>query len=327
MGKRRIRNLQSLGYNNIYGFDFKKDRCEEALKKYNISILDSLEDEIVESKNIDVFIISVSPEVHHIYLTQAVRLNIPAFVEASVVDYELKDINLKAKNNNLLIAPSCTMMFHPAVKIISEWIANPKFGKITNIIYHSGQYLPDWHTYEKVEDYYVSKKETGGAREIVPFELTWLTQIFGFPNGVFGINKKLISIEGAPEIDDTYNILLNYNDFILNLNVDVVSRCATRNFTINSSMSQLKWDWNKNKIEIYDSLTSQWDEISYSVSSAEPGYNENISEQMYIEEIKCFVNAVKREGIYPNSLDKDLRVLDILYKSEASYSDKKYMEI
>ena len=50
-----------------------------------------------------------------------------------------------------------------------------------------GSILPDWHTYEDVSEYYVSKKETGGGREIVPFELTWITLVLGFPKRVVGL--------------------------------------------------------------------------------------------------------------------------------------------
>jgi threonine dehydrogenase-like Zn-dependent dehydrogenase len=34
MGKRRIRNLKSLGYNDIVGFDKRADRRQEAKKLY-----------------------------------------------------------------------------------------------------------------------------------------------------------------------------------------------------------------------------------------------------------------------------------------------------
>ena len=36
MGKRRVRNLNTLGYNEVAGFDVREDRCLEAAEKYNI---------------------------------------------------------------------------------------------------------------------------------------------------------------------------------------------------------------------------------------------------------------------------------------------------
>ena len=81
-------------------------------------------------------------------------------------------------------------------------------GKVANFSYHSGQYLPDWHPWERVADYYVSNPETGGAREIVPFELTWLTEVFGWPASVSGERASTMDVGAA--IDDTYVLTLRY---------------------------------------------------------------------------------------------------------------------
>ena len=37
MGKRRIRNLQKLGFDNLIGFDIKKERLDEVSKKFKVS--------------------------------------------------------------------------------------------------------------------------------------------------------------------------------------------------------------------------------------------------------------------------------------------------
>ena len=42
----------------------------------------------------------------------------------------------------------------------------------SGFVYHSGQYLPDWHPWESYKDFYVSNPATGARREIVPFELS-----------------------------------------------------------------------------------------------------------------------------------------------------------
>jgi predicted dehydrogenase len=37
MGKRRIRNMQALGFTHIFGFDKREDRAKEAASLYKIS--------------------------------------------------------------------------------------------------------------------------------------------------------------------------------------------------------------------------------------------------------------------------------------------------
>ena len=317
MGKRRIRNLQAIGINKIVGFDLRNDRRIESSEKYNITTVSNFEDAISKFK-FAAFIISLPPDIHHIYMKKALDLSIPSFIEASVLDTSFKEMIASSIKNKVLLAPSCTLFFHPAIKKIAKIIKNGELGIISNFLYHSGQYLPDWHSYEDVKDYYVSKKETGGGREIVPFELTWITLVLGFPKRVVGFYKNAIKINGAEKIDDTYNLLMDYGKSIFNLSVDVVSRHATRRLVINGSEKQLYWNWDDNMIKIYDPKSNNWDEIAYEMISAQSGYNKNITEQMYIDEIESFMKAVRNETKFPNTLEHDHQVLKTLYAVESS---------
>ena len=188
MGKRRIRNFQSLGLKDIVGFDFRNDRRDEAEKKYKIKTIDALGEDILSK--VDVFIVSTPPDKHLEYIQLAVDYGKPSFVEASVVKNGLEDISRLAKEKNIFIGPSCTFRFHPSVKIIKEIVNSGKYGKICNFVYHMGQYLPDWHPWEDIKDFYVSKRETSASREMVPFELTWLLDITGMPEEVFAFYGK-----------------------------------------------------------------------------------------------------------------------------------------
>lgn len=317
MGKRRIRNLQALGITSIVGFDIREDRCLEANEKYSIKTVMSFED-AVNLSSYTAFIISLPPDKHHTYMKKALELNVPAFIEASVVDTDFEQMIREANEKGACLAPSCTLFFHPAIKMIAEIIKNGELGKISNFLYHSGQYLPDWHTYEDVSEYYVSNKATGGCREIVPFELTWITLILGFPKRVVGLYKNAIQIKGADDIDDTYNLLMDYGQSIFNLSVDVVSRYATRRLVINGDKKQLYWNWDNNVIKIYDPESNEWEEIKYELISAQSGYNKNITEQMYIDEMAAFLKYAKKEADFPNTLEHDHKVLKILYAVESS---------
>jgi len=324
MGKRRIRNLQYLKYEEIIGYDIRSDRREEVENKYKIETIDNID--YLKEFNFTALIISVPPDKHHLYMHIAVKNKIPCFVEASVVDYDLDKLIDLSKSNSVFIAPSSTMCFHPAIKQINKIIKDKVIGVPTNITYHSGQYLPDWHIYENVKDFYVSNKETGGAREIVPFELTWITQIFGYPDAVIGIVNKTIEIKGAELIDDTYVSILEYKSFTLTLIVDVTSRIATRKLLINGSEGQVTWDWNNSFIDVYTSKKGSY-KIDFQMLEAENGYNKNITEQMYIDEISCFIDSINNNNNYINSLIQDHKVLKILYSIEESSNTNKKVVI
>ncbi|MBV8467929.1 MAG: Gfo/Idh/MocA family oxidoreductase [Burkholderiales bacterium] len=317
MGKRRIRCLQALGVVDIVGVDLRADRREEAELRYGVRTQAELTP-LWTAFRPDVAIISLPPKAHVGAMRACVSHRVPFFVEASVVDEGLEEVIEMVEHAKLVAAPSTTLRFHPAIAEISRLVRSGRLGKISNVLLHSGQYLPDWHSYEPVSAFYVSDPATGGAREIVPFEMTWFTELFGFPRRVAGQYRKTIDIAGADYIDDTYNGLLDYGSFLANITVDVVSRHATRRLTINGDKAQLAWSWDASCIKLYDGMTDQWTEIAYQMEEAEPGYNKNIGENMYIDEIRAFLDAVAGKAPFPNSLAQDHRVLKLLYALERS---------
>lgn len=313
MGKRRIRCLKALGYEGmISGFDYRKDRCEEAKSLHGIKIINDVTVDVL--KKFSCLIISVPPDQHNMYIKLAISAKIPAFVEASVNIEGLEKLNQRAKKDGVFIAPSCTLLFHPAIKDIKRILDSGEFGSVTNFSYHCGQYLPDWHPWEKVIDYYVSKKETGGGREIVPFELTWIVDLIGLPKNVTGYFGKTMDV-GA-DIDDTYVISMDFGNCLGNLTVDVVARFATRSLILNLENGQILWNWNDQQVKVYDARNNRWIHYNHATGRSVVGYNTNIIDDMYIDELHSFIEALDDPAKFHNSLEKDIDVLTILNKIE-----------
>ncbi|NBW55991.1 MAG: hypothetical protein EBR42_11945, partial [Betaproteobacteria bacterium] len=95
MGKRRIRCLQALGFQDIVGVDVREDRRHEAQNSYGIQV----HSDYAMCMNQDVFhgvVISLPPLLHVAAMQACLKHNTPFFVEASVVDDGLADIILGA---------------------------------------------------------------------------------------------------------------------------------------------------------------------------------------------------------------------------------------
>lgn len=326
MGKRRLRNLKALGVAALHGFDARADRRAEVEALGGVTVHASFDDAIAAARP-DALVISVPPDVHHVYMERAVALRIPFFVEASVIADGMEEVIAAARAKGVFAAPSSTMWFHPAVRRIVELVRGGYLGRISNVLYHMGNYLPDWHTYERVSDFYVSKKETGGAREIVPFELTWLTKLFGFPQRVCGLHRRTIDIPGAPDIDDTYNVLLDQGTFSIVLTVDVVTRSSIRRMLINGSERELIWNWDDGEVRVFHHDKQEWEVFAYQALEAASGYNRNITEGMYIDEMAAFLAGIKAPHTYVNTLEDDLRVLRLLQTIEASGAQGKFLVV
>ena len=309
MGKRRIRCLKRSGHEDILAFDLREDRRKEVESKYRVETTGTLAN--LDFETIDMMIVSTPPDKHEAYIELAIKKRKPVFVEASVILGRLEALNKAAKKAGVLVAPSCTLRYHAAIKDITAIVKSRKYGKVTNFTYHSGQYLPDWHPYENVKDFYVSKKETGAAREIVPFELTWLVDLVGFPNRVKGFNGRTMDVGAS--IDDTYAMAMQFDRGVYGImQVDVVSRYATRNFILNMEYGQICWKWDENVVKLYDARNQRWINYCYSVGQAAEGYNKNITEDMYVDELNAFIKAARTKSRFANSLDEDIAVLKVM---------------
>lgn len=315
MGKRRVRCLKALGVesNVIYGMDKREDRCAEAKEKYDINVVANVEE--MDFSEVEAVIVSLPPNKHFEGVKVAFAHNKPVFVEASVV---LEDVQKIKENNtdNVFVAPSGTFLFHPAIKEIKRIVVSGKYGKVCNFSYHSGQYLPDWHPWENVNDFYVSSRITGGAREIVPYELTWIVDVLGYPDKVKGYFRKTRDI--GCEIEDSYVSSLDYGDMVGSLLIDVVGRNAVRNLVINFEQAQLQWRGDRELLELYIPETDTWERIALGDMIHEEGYNKIVNENMYIDEIAAFLKGIEDEKFYPNTIENDIKVLEILKEIENS---------
>ncbi len=313
MGKRRVRNLQRLGYKDITGFDPRAERRQEAQEKYGIQVVG--EWSAAEQLAVDAWIISTPPDTHLDYGFKAAERGIHFFTEANVTDPRAEKMIKTLKKTGTVGAPSCTMRFYAGPKKIKEVLESGAIGKPLLFTYQTGQYLPDWHPWESYKDFYVSKRETGACREIVPFELAWLIPLFGKVKTLTSLKDKVTDLDA--DIDDVYQLLMRFEQGISgHLLVDVVARPAVRLIRINGSEGTVEWDHSANQARIWTTAKKEWEVIDFSVGTVEAGYIH--SEEPYVDEMAAFVAAVKGEAPWPYSYEEDEEILDLLVQAEAS---------
>jgi len=315
MGKRRIRNLQYLKQEKIIGFDSREDRCKEASEKYSIETFQDIT-RVLDEKP-DAMVISTPPDLHMKYAKIALENKIHFFTEASVVQDEMEDIIEMLDKNEMVGLPSCTMRYHPIVNKIRDILGKNIIGKPLSFLYHSGQYLPDWHPWEDYRKFYVAKRETGACREIVAFELVWLIELFGKIKTVSARKTKVSNLE--VDIDDIYNILLEFENGIEStMTVDVIARFPFRQIKILGENGVILADWSERNVK-YFTNDKGWIESKIDDGKIEENYIHG--EGPYIEEMKTFLEAVqkKREQSYTFREDFEiLKTLELIEKSSES---------
>jgi len=323
MGKRRIRNLVHLGYSDILGYDIQKTRRDESEQKYRIKTFEKIEDAL--DYNPKAMIISTPPDLHLKYANLAIKNNIDFFMELNHSSSHVKQIINKIKGKKIIAAPSCTMRYHPVVLELEKLLNKKKIGKILQIHHYNGQNLKSWHPWENYKKFFVSKKETGGAKELVPFELNWLIHLFSKIESVSANVEKISDLD--VDIDDIYQIHAQFkNGIVGNLVFDVISNPSFRETKLIGSKGVILCDFKKGIIQI--NTGKKWKIKKTKMGMTAPGYIGNTpSETVYEEEIKNFLLAVKRKQKYPFSLNQDLQILKVLDAIELSSKKGKKVTI
>lgn len=314
MGKRRIRDLLRLQNEKVIGWDLREDRRKAAENLYGIKTYPTLNEALTE--DLHGIIISTPPDHHMEYAHLAADLNVPFFTEASVTIDGIPQLIEKLKTKtNLVAAPSCTMLFHSAVEKIQELLNENIVGEKYFFLLHTGQYLPDWHSYEDYRSFYVSNRDTGGCKEIVPYEWIWLTSLFGSITNWVGINEKISNLE--TEIDDVYHMILSFSKGVKGqITIDVISRIYTRTIEIIGEDGTIICDFLTPKLTFYSGTEKK--EVQYDLLYNDRPFQ---SEDMYIREMNAFLNAISGQQAFPHTYQKDLALLQILHDLEKNSFD------
>lgn len=317
MGTRRIRNLLANGIQEgqIFGFDISDKKCLETSRKYRIRTKNNFYKAVKEC-NPDVFIISTPPDKHDKYFLYAAKNKKHFFVEPSTTDKGYKKL-LKLLDNNFVAASSCTLRYIPAITKIRKLVQQKKIGKILAFQYHSGQYLPDWHSWEDFRDVYFSKKKTGACREMFPFELKWLNEIIGSEvRKITGFTSKVSDLKISA--DDIYLASIEYKNKVLgSIIIDLLSRDSKISLRLIGSKGIIDWDWKQGNIKLFNTGDKKWKTIKIVQKQKKEKKYDTPATAHYLE-IKDFLGAVLGKKKFPGSFNEDYKLLNTLFALEKS---------
>ena len=314
MGRRRVRNLRRLGDVEVAAFEPSKERRRQAAEEGSIATFATFEEGLAWEPR--ALVISTPPNLHAEYALAAARRGLHFFTEASVVTEGMDAVIEAVRGADVVAAPSCTMRFHPAVGVLRRRIDEGALGRPLALTHHVGQYLPDWHPWEDYRTFYVAKRETGAAREIVPFELNWLTYLFGPVTHGNCLKAKLSALE--VDIDDIYSTLLRFASGLHgSMVIEVISRPAIRQARIVGEEGTLVWDWTAACVREYRAATGEWQEHPDPPPVRGPG-GDWVAENMYIAEMEGFLGAIRGAAPWPLSLQEDHALLTTVLELEAA---------
>lgn len=319
MGKRRIRNLLKIGYTNILGYDPRQDRRKESEKIYKIKTVSTIIDALKTKP--DCMLISTPPDLHYEYAKIAIKKDIIFFTEVNLLSKHVEKLIDLLKKKNLFASPSYTMHFHPVIKKLKKLLEKNIVGKPLIIHHHCGQFLPNWHPWEDYRNFFVSEKQTGGAKEILYMEISWLKYLFSDVKSVLGNVEKISKLD-AP-IDDVYQVLLKFkNNLLCTMTIDVLSIPSFRETKIICENGTILCNFDKGEISIYKNKKLK--NFSIKMGSVAKGYGGSTPpETLYEEELKIFFKSINQKKKYPFTFKNELEILRILDAIKQSSNIKK----
>lgn len=259
-----------------------------------------------------VFGIIASPAPFH--LTHAKLLlsqGIPTLIEkplASSIE-EANEFRALLTLHQNIIGVGYNLRFMPSAQELHKLLKEAAIGRVISVAANVGQYLPDWRpTTDYRQNVSAQKALGGGALRELSHELDYLTWLFGPFAKVHACsrNSGMLGID----VDDVVDaILMQEEGLVATLHLDFLQRYPQRTCTIIGESGTLVWDVFRNRI-----VKRSENQIE-TVVFDQPEYDKN---DMYILQLKTFMDALKNGNRHPVSVNQGLRVLQLIDAMEQS---------
>ena len=310
MGNRRARLIRGILPNAlISGIDSLDERRLFFQELYDCPVYDSL-DVSLEDFIPDIVFACAAPLTHGEIVLKSLSAGSHTFSELNLDASDYRVITETARRAGRTAFLSSTMLYRDEIEIIEKTVTTPG---ATAYVYHVGQYLPDWHPWEKIGDFFVSDPRTNGCREIFAIELPWLISVFGRITESI-VKRRNISTLGL-SFPDTYSCIVTHDSGAQGLLlIDVVSRKASRSFRLISETLDITWEGTPASLRILDTREkTDFSPLKERSDEHDPRYAAMISEKPYRKEIEAFLSTIDgATDTVRYSYEDDLKVLQLI---------------
>jgi predicted dehydrogenase len=282
IGQRHIKNLISLGYNNIEIFDTNKLLAKKIAKKFSINNLSSL-----KFNDVKCTLICTPPTSHINFAIKAIENNSHVFVEKPLSNkLELIPILIKkAKRKKLNIFVGYVFRFDKGLLKVKKELEVKKIGKIISFDAYEGWFLPKWRPWQDYTKSYTASSRLGGGIILDgSHELNYMLWLGNDIEQVFSYYKTIpklkIGTEGLAEV-----ILKFKNKAIGRIHLDFINPKYNRHCEIIGDEGSVRWNFEDQSVEFQKNSSRKFQRIKY-------GENFN---QMYVDEIKHIIKVINKE--------------------------------
>ncbi len=318
IGKRHLRNLKHLGFQELLAFDIQESRCQEVQKEYGVPAYRD-RNEILDQRPQVAFI--CTPTRSHLEdAVWAARAGCHLFIEKPVADSlegaaALLDL---VEQRRLLTMVGCTFRFHPGLRQAKALVDQGALGTIISARAQFGQYLPDWHPWEDYRQGYSARRDLGGGVLLDRIhELDYLRWLLGEVTEVGALMGHLSHLE--IDTEDTVEVLLRFaRGAFGSIHLDYVRRLYDCSLEIIGDQGLVRWSYQDHRISWYLARDGVWS------GQAWPRYDGNA---MYLEQLRNFFQVLEGKESSALTAAEGYRVLAIALAAREAAAAGKFLTV
>jgi len=302
IGRRHLRNLQTLGATDLTVFEPDAARCRDIEAESGVTAAADLES--VWERLPEIAVVAAPTQAHAAAALAAARHGCHLFIEKplshSLEGLDLLGAEVEARGLQTMIG--CNMRFHPGPAQVKALLERGEVGVPLAARIQTGSYLPRWRPGQDYGQSYSASPEYGGAILDCIHEIDLALWYFG-PAALLAAAHLPARTLGL-ETDGLAEIILRHGRGPLSsVHLNFVQRDYRRCCQIIGSEGTIYWDFAARRVDVYGPDGEQ------ALSLPEPEHWQ--ANQMYLEEMDHFLRAVRRGEPPMNSLSQARETLEI----------------
>lgn len=302
IGRRHLRNLITLGYHDVHVFDPQLKVLDQVASEFGVITHSDL-DEALEAS--PVAVILANPTAFHIPVaTKSAEIGAHLFIEKPL-SHSMEGVSellTVVREHKLVTMVAYSLRFYQGILLMWKLLDEGEIGKALHVHAEAGQYLPDWRPGTDYRKQYSARSDLGGGVILdLSHEIDYLLWLFGPVQYVSARKAKVSDLE--IDVEDTADILMEHSNGVMSsVHLDYLQRIPARSCKVVGSEGTLIWDFASNSVRVYSSQNKTWHEHTYDVDRNE----------MYINELKHFVDCIQEGNIPLISLEDGLQALQVV---------------
>ncbi len=309
IGRRHLRNLQSLGQTDLVAFDPVPAARALVTAEAGIRVYGTTAELWRERPG--AALITAPSNLHVPLALEAAQNNCHVFIEkplAHLLD-GIEELSAELGRRHLLSMVGCNMRFHPGPALIKKLIEEKAVGEILSARIQVSSYLPRWRPQQDYRQSYSASTEWGGAILDCIHEIDLGLWYFGPAALVASAQLPATSLglqtEGLVEM-----ILRHESGVLSSIHLNYMQRDYRRGCQVIGTNGTLYWDFSERCVRHFG------EDGNLHATAAEPaGWETN---EMYLEEMKHFLHALKTNTPTSNPISGGLAALKIALEARSS---------